>query len=103
MQFTSLLVAALLPVGLLAAPVADGVGQSEVTDGRQIFERAGQLCRIVGGADYVHCRTGAGTNYPYHVSLAKSWTRGYYFTCVKSGECITLNGAVNWYVLTRDN
>ena len=107
MKLTSLLAGALLVCGLNAAPVADvadiadGAEVSEVRDvAGELFARSGQLCRIVG-TKTVNCRTGPGTNYKSKVSLSSSWTRGYYFTCVKSGQCVTINGAKNWYVPTR--
>ncbi|KAJ5996911.1 hypothetical protein N7499_006777 [Penicillium canescens] len=93
MKLTSLLLSALFATGLSAAPVADAE-QSEVVDGKKIFGRSGQLCRVLY-SEHVNCRSGPGTNYPVVVQLSKEWTRGYYFTCVKSGECITYNGAVN--------
>ncbi|KAL2864116.1 uncharacterized protein BJX67DRAFT_228784 [Aspergillus lucknowensis] len=93
MQLSSLLVGAFFALGLHAAPIADSPGQTEVSDGTEIFKRSGQSCRVL--ADEVNCRSGPGTNYKRVVGLSSSWTRGYYFTCVKSGECITLNGAVN--------
>lgn len=106
MKLTSLLAGALLVCGLNAAPVADvadGVEMSEARDvAGELFARSGQLCRIVG-TKTVNCRTGPGTNYKSKVSLASSWTRGYYFTCVKSGQCITINGAKNWFVPTRES
>ena len=98
MQISSLLVSAIFALGLQAAPVADDAGQSEALDGKTIFRRSGQLCRVL--SEHVNCRYGPGTNYDVKVGLSSSWTRGYYFTCVKSGECITLNGAVNWYAST---
>ncbi|KAJ5142776.1 uncharacterized protein N7515_001563 [Penicillium bovifimosum] len=91
MQLTPILIGALFASGLHAAPAA-GAGQSAI-DGNVIFKRSGQLCRVL--ADEVNCRTGPGTNYKSIVRISNSWTRGYYFTCVKSGQCITLNGAVN--------
>ncbi|KAJ5891641.1 uncharacterized protein N7473_007869 [Penicillium subrubescens] len=93
MQLSSLLIGTLFALGLHAAPVADDAGQSEVVDGKKLFERSGQLCRVL--SEHVNCRSGPGTNYDIKVGLSSSWTRGYYFTCVKSGECVTLNGAVN--------
>jgi hypothetical protein len=100
MQLPSLLVGALLALGIHAAPVTDGTDQSPASDGNSLFQRdSGQLCRILYST-HVNCRTGPGTNYRSVVGLNKEWTRGYWFTCVKSGECITLNGAVNWYVYT---
>ncbi|KAL6858260.1 hypothetical protein ACO1O0_005720 [Amphichorda felina] len=107
MKLTSLLAGALLVCGLNAAPVADvadGVEMSEARDvAGELFARSGQLCRIVG-TKTVNCRTGPGTNYKSKVSLASSWTRGYYFTCVKSGQCITINGAKNcgWHYFEED-
>ena len=94
MQLFSLLAIALFSLGLHAAPVADDTAQSDVIDGKKIFARSGQLCRVL--SEHVNCRYGPGTNYDVKVGLSSSWTRGYYFTCVKSGECVTLNGAVNW-------
>ncbi|KAJ5543261.1 hypothetical protein N7535_005691 [Penicillium sp. DV-2018c] len=93
MQLVSILIGALFASGLHAAPVADGTEQSVAIDENQLFKRSGQSCRVL--ADRVNCRTGPGTNYRSAVQLSSSWTRGYWFTCVKSGQCITLNGAVN--------
>lgn len=98
MHLSSLLVGAIFALGLHAAPVADDAGQSEALDGKTIFGRSGQLCRVL--SEHVNCRYGPGTNYGVKVGLSSSWTRGYYFTCVKSGECITLSGAVNWYAFS---
>lgn len=101
MKLTSLLVSAVLAFGVSAAPVADAAAEHEISEVRdvadELFARSGQLCRIVGTST-VNCRTGPGTNYKSTGRLSSSWTRGYYFTCVKSGQCITLNGATNWYV-----
>ncbi|OJJ02476.1 hypothetical protein ASPVEDRAFT_41969 [Aspergillus versicolor CBS 583.65] len=95
MQLPSLLVGALLALGIHAAPVTEGTDQSPASDGNSLFQRdSGQLCRILYST-HVNCRTGPGTNYKSVVGLNKEYTRGYWFTCVKSGECITLNGAVN--------
>lgn len=97
MQLPSLLVGALLALGIHAAPVTEGTDQSPASDGNSLFQRdSGQLCRILYSTS-VNCRTGPGTSYKSVVGLNKEYTRGYWFTCVKSGECITLNGAVNWY------
>lgn len=83
------------------APVSDA--QSEAVAGNELFSRSGQLCRVLT-SEYVNCRSGPGTNYPSVVQLSKDWTRGYYFTCVKSGGCVTYNGAVNcgWDYFAED-
>ncbi|OJJ59812.1 hypothetical protein ASPSYDRAFT_44203 [Aspergillus sydowii CBS 593.65] len=95
MHLTSLLIGALLTLATNAAPVTDSPSQSEVPDESELFQRdSGQLCRILY-TTHANCRTGPGTNYKSVLGLNKEWTRGYWFTCVKSGECITLNGAVN--------
>ncbi|KAJ5162000.1 hypothetical protein N7492_007392 [Penicillium capsulatum] len=97
-----LLVGALLTGGLRAVPVAEDSAQSEVSDTRKIFQRSGQLCRVL--SKDTNCRTGPGTNFKRVVGLSSSWTRGYYFTCVKTGECVTLNGAANcgWHYLEEE-
>ena len=121
MKFFSLLAAALLPTGLLAAPVADGkltaieieahaaaearstveareaAGVSPNEPAFNLDKRAVQVCEIVGGSSRVNCRSGPGTNY----GVVRSLTRGetYAFSCVKRGECVVINGASNWSVL----
>lgn len=66
--------------------------------------RANQRCTIVGNADEVHCRSGPGTSYSSKVTLPKG--SRYLFSCVKTGECVTINGAKNWldsYQLEKTN
>lgn len=108
MKFVSLLVASLLPIVLMAAPVDDGGDVSmegaepapgttaarDVDD--EIFKRATRVCTIVGGSATVNCRSGPGTQY----GVTDTVYRGsdYYFTCVKTGECIIIGGNQNWYV-----
>ncbi len=105
MKLTSLLTAALLPVGLMAAPVAneiadvvaresDDVSPNQPASGlssRQLGP--GNFCRIVG-ASVVNCRAGPGTGYKVVGTFSKG-TLGF-FSCVKSGECITIGGSTNW-------
>ena len=109
MQFTSLLTAALLPLGLLAAPSpvaegdaadiaarepAPGVSANDKVD--VLSRRELQICFIVGGSSTVNCRSGPGTNYRVVTTVAKD--NLYWFSCVKSGECVTINGEKNWLV-----
>ncbi|BCS24207.1 uncharacterized protein APUU_40651S [Aspergillus puulaauensis] len=91
------LIGALLALSTYAAPVTDNASQSEVDNGSKLFQRdssTGQLCRVLYSRD-VNCRAGPGTNYERRAYLNKEYERGYWFTCVKSGECITLNGVQN--------
>jgi hypothetical protein len=55
------------------------------------------MCKIAG-VDVVNCRAGPGTDY----KVLHTFKMGIspIFSCVKSGECITVNGAVNWSVPT---
>ncbi|KAK1767503.1 hypothetical protein QBC33DRAFT_569837 [Phialemonium atrogriseum] len=86
MQPLSLLVAMLLPLGALAAPVAedvDGINAPilypretlALDQGKELFDR------------------GPGTNYKATYKLPKG--ANYLFTCVKSAECVVINGATN--------
>jgi hypothetical protein len=103
MKLNSLLTVALIPMGLMAAPVADeGASDIEarepdvsVNEPDSLLKRTTTMCQIVG-ADLVNCRAGPGTNY----KIVQQFPRGIrpIFSCVKSGECITVNGAVNWSV-----
>ncbi|KAH7471454.1 hypothetical protein BFJ68_g17301 [Fusarium oxysporum] len=108
MKFVSLLVASLLPAGLMAAPVDGGgdismvgaepaPGTTAARDvGDEIFKRSTRVCTIVGGSATVNCRSGPGTQY----GISDTVYRGndYIFTCVKTGECIIIGGDQNWYV-----
>ncbi|KXX73012.1 hypothetical protein MMYC01_210560, partial [Madurella mycetomatis] len=98
MQLISLLTAALLPVGLLAAPVAedsvaDPAGVSPNEDAAGLFKREPLICGIVGGSSRVNCRAGASTS----TRIVRTVEKGdwYLFDCVRSGECVTINGATN--------
>ena len=121
MKFFSLLAAALLPTGLLAAPAADdkataieieahaaaearaAVEAREAADvsanepAFNLDKREVQVCKIVGGASRVNCRSGPRTSASVVRTLPKGET--YAFSCVKSGECVVINGASNWLVL----
>lgn len=55
-----------------------------------------QACAIVGGANYVNCRTGPGTRHSVRTALRKGTVHP--FWCVVSAQCVTVNGARNWYV-----
>jgi hypothetical protein len=111
MKFLSLLAAALLPTGILAAPAADGKLAAIEAETRAAVEarqspnepalagldkREVQVCEIVGGASKVNCRSGPNTS----SSVVRTLTRGntYAFSCVQSGECVVINGATNWLV-----
>lgn len=97
----------LLPLGALAAPVAedvDGINAPilhpretlALDQGKELFDRSNQYCDIVGNAAEVNCRSGPGTSYKATYKLPKG--ANYLFTCVKSAECVVINGATNWYV-----
>jgi len=117
MKFFSLLAAALLPAGLLAAPVADDKATAVELEAHAAAEaraaveareaadvslneaafgldkRAIQVCEIIGGSSRVNCRSGPRTS----ASVVRTLPRGetYAFSCVKSGECVVINGASN--------
>ncbi|KAK4107006.1 hypothetical protein N656DRAFT_772892 [Canariomyces notabilis] len=116
MKFFSLLTAALLPMSLLAAPVADEVTAIEIethaaADARTAVEareaadvspnkpalsldkREVQACYIVGGASTVNCRSGPSTDFSVVRTVKKGDVWG--FTCVRKGECVVINGATN--------
>ncbi len=102
MKLISLLTAALLPGGLMAAPVAEETADVVARESDDVSpnphasglsSRTDGMCQIVG-ADVVNCRAGPGTNYKIVVQLKRGvWP---FFTCVKSGECITIGGSTNW-------
>ena len=119
MKFFSLLAAALLPTGLLAAPAADNKlaaieteahaaaeARAAVVETREpaadvslneaafsLDKREVQVCEIIGGASKVNCRSGPRTS----SSVVRQVTRGqtYAFSCVKSGECVVIGGSTN--------
>ncbi|KAK4032787.1 hypothetical protein C8A01DRAFT_40762 [Parachaetomium inaequale] len=93
MKLTTLLPAALLPLSVLAAPVseepaAEGLAARDALD--VLAKRRDVQCGIYGD---VNCRTGPGTGYKsvHVIPNGAIFT----FTCVKSGECITVGGIVN--------
>jgi uncharacterized protein YgiM (DUF1202 family) len=92
MQLRSLLVAALLPSGLLAAADPD-----ETLDSRAAIVRP-QSCAIVGSSTWVNCRTGPGTKYNVRTRLRKGTVHP--FWCVVSAQCISVDGSTNWYGLS---
>ncbi|KAL6849675.1 hypothetical protein ACO1O0_009218 [Amphichorda felina] len=101
MMVLSLLAAALLPFYATAIPVAPEDGGPELVpmsvdanSGAEIFKRATRDCAIIGGSAQVNCRAGPGTSYKVNDIVYRGTY--YVFTCVKSGECVTINGSKNW-------
>jgi hypothetical protein len=100
MKLLPLLAASLLPLGLNASPIANPDDlQSRNPSNDVLNPRADGVCRIVNAPSGVNCRSGPGTGY----KVIKSLDNGFllWYKCYKSGECITLNGATNWYVLSQ--
>lgn len=97
MQLKSLLIGALLPLGLMASPTpeaeADVSPAGGSLDPRAAFSRP-QHCSIVGGSSTVNCRSGSGTKHHVKVKLKRGVT--YDLWCVHSAECVTINGFQNW-------
>ncbi|KAL2126632.1 hypothetical protein VTI74DRAFT_491 [Chaetomium olivicolor] len=97
MKLISLLAAAFLPMGLFAAPVTeDGVADIDAREPADpgFSKREGSFpCDIVGGSKEVNCRAGPSTTAKVVYKLSKG--DSYVFDCVKSGECVTINGAKN--------
>ncbi|KAF2271640.1 uncharacterized protein EI97DRAFT_446470 [Westerdykella ornata] len=95
MKFSVLVASALLPLGIMANP--GPVEADDVVEARTI-ERP-QHCAIIGGSSTVNCRSGWTTS----ARVKRTLTRGnaYDFWCVKTGECVTINGAKNcgWHYL----
>ncbi len=89
MKLTSLLTAALVPLALMAAPVIEETADVVARDMNDVK----QVCAIVG-ASVVNCRAGPGTNYRV-VGTFKKGDVGW-FSCVKSGVCVTVGGSTNW-------
>lgn len=110
MKFITLIAAAFLPLAAIAAPFADGEtdvfipkdGGAEIlsdisvddSNGAEIFSRAAQNCKIIGDSATVNCRSGASTSSDAVYTVRKGST--YRFTCVKTGECVTIGGSTNW-------
>ena len=98
MKLTTILAAALLPAGLMAAPVVDEVAEitprtDAANEPSQIFKRD-MTCYIIGGASRVNCRGGPGTKWKVVRTVKKGSKQ--IFHCVRSGECVTINGFRNW-------
>lgn len=96
MQLKTLFVAALLPLGLMANPIAEAEPETELAD-EALDARAisrPQYCQIVGGSSKVNCRANPYTS--SHVVAQVSKGKTYTFWCVKKGTCVTINGATNW-------
>ena len=86
-------------MGLMAAPVtedavdvvareSDGVSPNHHASGLS-SRHNGIMCQTVG-ASVVNCRAGPGTNYKVVTTVKKGeWG---IFTCVKSGQCVTVAG-----------
>jgi hypothetical protein len=98
MQLKSLLIGALLPLGLAANPTPEAEADVDASlaggplDSRAITRP--QHCQVIGGSSTVNCRSGAGTNHGVKVRLRKGVT--YDFWCVQPGQCVTVNGFRNW-------
>ncbi len=92
----------LLPLALLttaipspeADPSPDALPEPEL----ELNERAAisrpQSCSIAGSATYVNCRTGPSTKHSVRTQLRKGTSHP--FWCVRSAQCVTVNGARNW-------
>lgn len=96
MKLIPLLVASLLPIGLSASPIASADNLESRNPGDVLNPRTDGICRIVNAPSGVNCRSGPGTGYKVVQTLKNGLLLWY--PCYKSGECVTLNGAVNWYV-----
>lgn len=94
MKFSAIIAASFLALGTAANPIAElsDLEPRNATD--EVFDKrvGGAGCRIIN-AD-VNCRSGPGTQYRV-IATAKKGVL-YFFTCVKSGECINIGGSVNW-------
>lgn len=92
----------LLTLALAGTTAAAPFNETE-TDAEQLDIRAisrPQSCAIVGGSATVNCRGGPSTKHSVKLKLTRG--RVYSFWCVYNGrnrECVTVGGAVNWYVL----
>jgi len=108
MQLKYLLTGALLPLGLFASPTPEPEAAAEAVP--EVFDSAGQAqslneraivrpqhCVIVGDSTYVNCRRGPATKWSVERRLRRG--EAYDFWCVRSGECVTIDGFRNWYVV----
>jgi hypothetical protein len=94
MQLTSLLIGALLPLGLLANPTPDAAAvDAPALDARGEFARP-QQCAIKGASQRVSCRRGPGTGYSVKQKLERG--RPYPVWCVHAAQCITIGEVQNW-------
>ncbi|EAQ89531.1 predicted protein [Chaetomium globosum CBS 148.51] len=93
MKLIPLLVASLLPIGLSASPIASADNLESRNPGDVLNPRTDGICRIVNAPSGVNCRSGPGTGYKVVQTLKNGLLLWY--PCYKSGECVTLNGAVN--------
>ncbi|KAH6619093.1 hypothetical protein B0J18DRAFT_433215 [Chaetomium sp. MPI-SDFR-AT-0129] len=95
MQLIQLLTAALLPTSILAAK-AKAATPDDARDGYVLFP--GTECAIVD-TSATNCRTGPGTKYPVVTQLTKGTIGS--FSCVKTGECVTIDGFQNcgWHLV----
>ncbi|KAK4126359.1 hypothetical protein N657DRAFT_688911 [Parathielavia appendiculata] len=98
MQFKYLLTGALLPLGLLASPTPETEASPDAFNSvnqslnPREFTRP-QECKIIGSSTTVNCRRGPGTKYSVERTLRVGTT--YDFWCVRTGECVTINGFRN--------
>ncbi|KAL2139958.1 hypothetical protein VTI28DRAFT_4470 [Corynascus sepedonium] len=104
MQLKYLLTGALLPLGLFASPTPEPEAAAEAVP--EVFDSAGQAqslneraivrpqhCVIVGDSTYVNCRRGPATKWSVERRLRRG--EAYDFWCVRSGECVTIDGFRN--------
>ncbi len=95
MKLVTLLLASLAPITLSASPIAATADVTPRDAGDDLLaKRAAGICRIVNVSSTVNCRSGPGTQYAVVTTFKKGQLL--YFPCLKSGECITINGATNW-------
>jgi uncharacterized protein YraI len=100
MKVTSLLTAALLPMGLMGAPIADEAADVVARESVDVSANepavgllAATWCSTVGASE-IKCRAGPGTNYQVETTISKG--RMGVYTCVKTGECVNIGGKINW-------
>ena len=93
MKLTTLVVACLAPLGLSATTVAN---PGSVQPHKVLAKPDRAACGIVNTSSKVNCRKGAGTKYDAVASVTKGTY--WFFDCVQTGECVTIDGSSNWYV-----